>query len=71
MPVGEIANISIAQAFEVTIRRKQRGFKHDVIGCNTFEAAYDIRVQIPAGGHLTVSSWVRVKQKGQAPLPLI
>ena len=45
MPVGGIANISIAQAFDVTIRPKQRDFKHYVIGCNTFESAYDIRVQ--------------------------
>ena len=55
MPVGEIANISIAQAFDVTIRRKQRDFKYDVKGCNTFEAAHDIRLQIPACGHLTAS----------------
>ncbi len=45
LAVGETAKVSPGQAFDVTVRRKQTDFKRDVMGRNTFEAAYDIRVQ--------------------------
>ena len=45
VPVGATAQISTGQAFDVTVLRKQTDFKRDVMGRNSFEAAYDIRLQ--------------------------
>ena len=42
LPVGEKAKIRTGQAFDVTVRRKQTDFKRDVMGRNTFEAAFEI-----------------------------
>jgi len=45
LAVGETAQVTAGQAFDVTVRRKQTDFKRDVMGRNTFEAAYEIQIK--------------------------
>ncbi len=44
LPVGEIAKVSMGQAFDVTVRRKQTEFKREAANRRVFEAAFEVRV---------------------------
>lgn len=45
LPVGETARLVMGQAFDVTVHRKQTDFQREGLAKNTYEAAFDIRIQ--------------------------